>query len=148
MAGIKIGKKFMSSRNALKTLTKLGIFFLFFHIGSFVFAENFQIYSISQEFPMGVKNEKIGKNFYVNIGKKQGVKSGDGLDVFRNISKLDPYGTKKRYNHSVKIGELKVIHVEENSSICVLGPIESGDNTPIFDIRNLMIGDKVLVKVN
>lgn len=96
---------------------------------------------------MGHENEVIKKNYYVNIGKQQGVDSGTHLDVFRIVSRLDPYENKKRFNFKVKIGELEVLHTEENSAIGVLKSINDDKKSPLFEIGQFMIGDQVGVKV-
>jgi hypothetical protein len=110
-------------------------------------AKDYVIYSIAQDIPMGNKDEVLRKNFYVDMGKNQGVKKGSLLDVYRVVSVLDPYENKKRFNHRVKIGEVKVLHAEETSSIGVLNKFEEEDETPVFEIGKLMIGDIVTVKV-
>lgn len=111
-------------------------------------AKDYVIYSIAQDLPMGNKDEVIRKNFYVDMGQSQGVKKGSLLEVYRVISMLDPYESKKRFNHRVKIGELKVLHSEDTSSIGALSKIEdSNDETPVFEIGKFMIGDIVTVKV-
>jgi hypothetical protein len=110
-------------------------------------AKDYVIYSIAQDIPMGNKDEVLRKNFYVDMGKNQGVKKGSLLDVYRVVSVLDPYESKKRFNHRVKIGEVKVLHAEETSSIGVLNKLEENDETPVFEIGKLMIGDIVTVKV-
>lgn len=98
---------------------------------------------------MGHDNEMITKNYYVNMGEKQGLESGTVLDVFRVISRLDPYETKKRYNYRVKIGELEVIHAEENSAITNIKTYEEAAKKGVFfDVPGLMIGDHIGVKVN
>jgi hypothetical protein len=114
---------------------------------SMAIAKDYVIYSISQDIPMGNKNEVIRKNFYLDMGKNQGVAKGSLLDVFRVVSILDPYENKKRFNHKIKVGELKVLHAEDGSSIGVLSKLESPDDTPIFEISNLMIGDIVTAHV-
>ena len=110
-------------------------------------AKDYVIYSIAQDIPMGNKEEVIKKNFYVDMGKNQGVKSGSVLDVYRVISVLDPYESKKRFNHRIKIGEVKVLHAEETSAIGILNKLEEGVDTPVFEIGKMMIGDIVTVKV-
>jgi hypothetical protein len=110
-------------------------------------AKDYVIYSIAQDIPMGNKDEVLRKNFYVDMGKNQGVKKGSLLDVYRVVSVLDPYENKKRFNHRIKIGEVKVLHAEETSSIGVLNNLEEADETPVFEIGKLMIGDIVTVKV-
>lgn len=114
---------------------------------SMAIAKDYVIYSIAQDLPMGNPNEVIKKNFYVDMGTSQGVKKGSVLDVYRVVSVLDPYESKKRYNHRIKIGEVKVIHAEDTSAIGVLNKVEEGDETPVFEIGKMMIGDIVTVKV-
>jgi len=111
------------------------------------FARDYIIFSIAQDLPMGFDNEVIKKNYYVNIGKQQGVEPGTQLDVFRIVSRLDPYGDKKRYNYRVKVGELEVLHSEESSAIGIIKNINTDANSPYFEISSFMIGDKVGVKV-
>jgi len=121
--------------------------FVFVFTASMGFARDYIIYSIVQDVPMGYENEVVKKNFYVNMGSKQGVKAGTQLDVFRTISRLDPYETKKRYSYKVKIGELKVLHTEDNTAIGSLSKLNLGEETPLFDVNNFMIGDKVNVHI-
>lgn len=111
------------------------------------FAKDYIIYSVVQDLPMGEENEIIKKNYYINMGNNQGLETGSVLDVFRVISRLDPYETKKRYNYKVKIGEVKVLHTEDESSIATLQKISQSASTPLFEIPALMIGDRVDVKV-
>jgi len=110
-------------------------------------AKDYVIYSISQDIPMGYKNEVIRKNYYLDFGKSQGISKGTLVDVYRVVSVLDPYENKKRFNHKIKVGELKVLHSEDGSSIGVLNKLESSDDTPVFEIGNLMIGDVVTAHV-
>lgn len=123
------------------------IAFLFAFSASMAVAKDYVIYSISQDIPMGIKDEVIRKNFYVDMGKNQGVKKGSVLDVYRVVSVLDPYGGKKRFNHKVKVGQLKILHSEETSSIGVLNKMEEAESTPVFDVNAFMIGDLVNVHV-
>ena len=114
---------------------------------SMAIAKDYVIYSISQDIPMGNKDEIIRKNFYVDMGSNQGVKKGSVLDVYRVVSVLDPYESKKRFNHRIKIGEVKVLHAEDSSAIGVLNKLEEGPETPVFEVGKMMIGDIVTVKV-
>ena len=115
---------------------------------SMSFARDYIIYSIAQDISMGVPNEKIKKNYYINMGLQQGLKTGTLVDVFRIISMNDPYEAKKRYDHKVKVGELKVLHSEQDTAITVFNNFEEGEEIPYFEIRNFMIGDRVNVKIN
>lgn len=112
------------------------------------FATDHVIYAVDQDIPMGYENEVIKKNFYVNMGSNQGLKNGTILGVYRTISKLNPYNNRSRVNYSVKIGEVEVLHTEENAAITQLKKLESSKQTPYFEINNFMIGDKVTVNIN
>ncbi|MDO9183505.1 MAG: hypothetical protein Q7U04_13910 [Bacteriovorax sp.] len=114
---------------------------------SMAIAKDYVIYSISQDIPMGIEKEVLRKNFYIDMGKNQGVVKGSVLDVFRVVSVLDPYESKKRFNHKIKIGEVKVLHSEDGSSIGMLNKFENVDETPVFEIGKLMIGDVVSAHV-
>ena len=114
---------------------------------SMAIAKDYVIYSISQDIPMGVEKEVLRKNFFIDMGKNQGVSKGSVLDVFRVISVLDPYESKKRFNHKIKIGEVKILHTEESSSIGIVNKIENPEETPVFEIGKLMIGDVVTAHV-
>ena len=114
---------------------------------SMAIAKDYVIYSIAQDLPMGNKGEIIRKNFYVDMGTNQGLKKGSLLDVYRVVSVIDPYESKKRYNHRIKIGEVKVLHAEDSSAIAVVNKFEEAEETPVFEISKMMIGDIVTVKV-
>lgn len=133
----------MNQRKTLQALLIIGFLFT----ATAGVARDYIIYSIVQNLPMGEPNEIIKKNFYVNIGAKQGVEHGTVLDVHRTVSRLDPYETKKRYNHKVKIGEIQVIHTEDNSAIGAIKLFNDKQEDPLVEIQSLMIGDQVSVKV-
>lgn len=96
---------------------------------------------------MGEPNEIVKKNYYVNLGKGQGVNQGTVLNVYRQISRIDAYESKQRFNYNIKIGELKVIHSEDSSSIGLIQNFRDQKDDPLFEISGLMIGDKVDVKI-
>lgn len=123
----------------LPTLFMLALVFT----ASMAIAKDYVIYSIAQDFPMGNKDEVLKKNYYIDMGKNQGVSKGSTLDVYRVVSVLDPYENKKRFNHKIKVGEIKILHVEESSSIGVLAKADKEEEVPVLDVNGLMIGDVV-----
>lgn len=112
-----------------------------------IYARSYVIFSMAQDLPMGVENEVVRKNYYVNMGSGQGVKKDSVLDVFRIISVQNPYDNKKRVNYKVKIGELKVIHASEEAAIATVKEYMQED-TPVFELSQFMIGDHVAVSVD
>lgn len=111
-----------------------------------LFARDYLIYSISQDLPMGEDKEIIRKNYYINMGQTQGLNKGTKLNVFRRLSKLNPYDNEKRINYNVKVGELEIIHADDTAAIAVSSNINVASNDPIVDLKYFMIGDTVSVK--
>lgn len=116
-------------------------------ISQSIWARSYVIFSMTQDLSMGLEEEVIRKNYYVNLGSSQGVKKDSVLDVFRIISVQNPYDNKKRVNYKVKIGELKVIHSADDASIAMVNSYEK-ENTPIFELQKFMIGDHVSINVD
>lgn len=112
-----------------------------------VFARSYVIFSMVQDLPMGLENEIVRKNYYINMGSGQGVKKDSILDVFRIISVQNPYDSKKRVNYKVKIGKLKVLHSSDEAAIAAVQDYEKED-TPIFELPQFMIGDHVSINVD
>jgi hypothetical protein len=112
-----------------------------------VSARSYVIFSMAQDLPMGLDNEVVRKNYYINMGSGQGVKKDSIVDVFRIISVQNPYDNKKRVNYKVKIGELKVLHSSNEAAIAMVNGFEKED-TPIFELNQFMIGDHVSVNVD
>jgi hypothetical protein len=111
-------------------------------------SRDYVVYSIAHELPMGDKPpEKLRKNYYLNIGRDDGVKPGIIMDVFRIISRTDQYREKKRFTHKVKIGALKILHSEESTSIAKIEKLYTGEDFPLFDIESVMIGDHVSINI-
>ncbi len=135
----------MCKESCMKTLL---IFMTLFSTS--LYAENYMIYSISQEFPMGLENEILKKNYYVNIGSSQGIEPGTELSVYRLISRTNPFSKERqeRINYKVKIGQIKVIHSEKNHAIAELSANNADKLPTFFEVNSLMIGDHVNVKVD
>ncbi len=135
----------MFTKNTLHTVLILA--FVFTAAASI--ARDYIIYSIAQDLPMGEPNEFIKKNYYIDIGSEQGVEPGNKLKVYRSISRLDPYQSKKRYNYNVPIGTIEVIHVEQNSAIAKMHTNEiNSKDSPYTEIKDFMIGDRVDIRVS
>ncbi|MFP5386505.1 MAG: hypothetical protein ACLGHN_10530 [Bacteriovoracia bacterium] len=127
---------------------KFLILLLTFFISTGVSARSYVIFSMAQDLSMGLENEVIRKNYYINMGAGQGVKKDSILNVFRIVSIQNPYDNKKRVNYKVKIGELKVLHSSDDAAIAMVNNYEKEDNSPIFELNQFMIGDHVSINVD
>jgi hypothetical protein len=110
-------------------------------------ARSYVIFNLTEDLPMGFENEVIRKNYYVNLGKVQGIKKDSLLDVFRIVSIQNPYDNKKRVNYKVKMGQLKVIHSSDDASIAIVHEYEK-EELPILELNQFMIGDHVAINVD
>jgi hypothetical protein len=126
---------------------KFALILLTLLISNTVWSRSFVIFSMTQDLPMGLENEVLRKNYYVNIGSNQGIKKDSILDVFRIVSIQNAYDNKKRVNYKVKIGELKVINSSEEAAITMISEYEKED-TPIFELNQFMVGDHVSINVD
>ena len=115
---------------------------------SIAHASDFVIFSVMQDVPMGEPGEVIRKNYYINMGTSDGIKSGTLLDVYRGILRTNPYQNNQQHNLSVKMGQLKVIHAEGNVAIAQFEKNEDPAETPVVDVKAFMIGDKIKVAVD
>ncbi len=113
-----------------------------------IWAKSYVIFSLAQDLSMGVENEVVRKNYYINMGSGQGVKKDSIVDVFRIVSVQNPYDNKKRVNYKVKIGELKVLHSSDEASIAMMNQYEKDEETPIFELPQFMVGDHVSINVD
>ena len=104
------------------------------------------VFSIAQEVTLSDSDRPL-KNFYVNIGRNQGIREGVVLDVFRVLSRLDPHKAERHYNFRAKVGELKIIHAESDSAIASLHPHQRQREELYFEVDGIMIGDYVAVQV-
>ena len=105
------------------------------------------IFSVTEDLPMGYENEALRRNYYVNIGSNQGVSKGTLLNVYRVVSRSNPYDNKKRVNYHIPIGKLEVLHAEDESAVTSIKELHKSAQDPIFEINNFMIGDHVSVNI-
>ena len=110
-------------------------------------SKDYIIFSVVQPVPMGEPGENSSKNYYINMGKEQGVYTGAKLDVYRALVRANPYKNNDQHFYKIKIGELKVLHSESHSAIGKMTNMYTGENDPMTEIQRFMIGDGVKVHV-
>jgi hypothetical protein len=108
-------------------------------------AKNFMIFSVAQDVPMG-DGTPVHKNYYINMGSAQGLTEGTELSVYRTVARVNPYAVDKNVSYKVKVGELKVIHTEEENAIAILQKLKAKEGL-YLEIPSLNIGDLVSVKI-
>ena len=111
-------------------------------------AQEYMVYGIDQEVPMGNPGEVVKKNYYITMGEDQGLTVGTVLNVYRVFSRMDPYNSQKRYSHKIKIAEIKVVHTEKTSAVGSLHALRNNPDDPLFAIAAIMTGDRVDVNID
>lgn len=104
----------------------------------------FLIMSVIRELPMKT-GEPAQKDFYINAGKANGLRTGVFLDAIRKLPTTDNLNGKTVSNANVKIARLKVIFVDRSFSIARLVKLGDRDTTPVSGFDGVMMGDLVEV---
>ena len=110
-------------------------------------AETYQIFGVSQDLPMGEENEIIRKNYYVNIGRDQGIFKGSTLNVYRVVSVVHPHETRDKTTFADQLGELNIVHSQKDRAVGILKKLIPKKGSPQFDYYDFMIGDVVAVTI-
>ena len=103
------------------------------------------IYSVYRGVDLGENYEKPLKDFYVNMGKKQGVQPGTILNVLRKIATYDLVNRKLKSDIIFRIAELKVIYADQETAIARVHRMLPADQTPTVSPNAVMVGDIVRV---
>ena len=82
------------------------------------------------------------------MGKNQGLAKGNIVDVVRTMTRTDPYDGDARYEFKIKIGQLKVLHVEAEAAITTFHNLVDNKETPYVEIPDFMVGDEVKISVD
>ncbi|MBC7693617.1 MAG: hypothetical protein H7222_17765 [Methylotenera sp.] len=106
-------------------------------------ADDFIVYSIYKGLDLGNADETPEKDFYVNLGSAQGIKTGSSIEVLRRTATYDLTNQKLYKEISFPIATLKVIHVERNAAVARMVKMYSADTTPVMTPRAVMVGDFV-----
>jgi len=84
------------------------------------------------------------KEYFVDMGSRDGLKEGESLEVYRSIPVINGQGGGPWHLMRVKIGDLRVAHVGETSA---LAREEQGRNIaslPPMEYQTFMLGDEVM----
>ena len=123
------------------------IIFVQLFILSPLMAKDFIIYSIEHAVPMGYENEKVNKNYYLNLGRLQGVKAGSIVNVHRRKITKNQFHNYEQVEMDIKLGTLRIVHSEDYASIGVEDS-KSSQSKDFAGHKGFMIGDIITVPTN
>lgn len=128
-------------------LVTIGLFISFtilnwisFHETSF--AQDHFIFEVRSDFSLAPGTPGV-KDFYINVGSSDRVQEGMYVDVIRKIPVHDSYQNKSYGTLDVRVGVLKIIHVQKSMSIARLQLLFQTENRPMVDFEAIMIGDRI-----
>jgi hypothetical protein len=108
-------------------------------------ASDYIVYNVFRPLDLG-EDESGGsrpKDFYVNMGSSNGVRSGTVLEVLRKVSTFDLSSQKLYKDVLLPVAKIKVIHVESNAAVARLEKLAPPELTPGISPRAVMVGDMV-----
>ena len=105
--------------------------------------DEFIVYSVYKPLSLGDPGEVSVKDYFINMGTKDGIHNGSVVEVVRRTSTYDLTSQKLYKDVSFPIAKLKVIHAEPNAAIARLSEIFSPEKTPAILPRAVMVGDLV-----
>jgi hypothetical protein len=88
-------------------------------------------------------NETPPKDYLINAGSADGLKSGMLVTVSRRSAVYDQYQNKSPGDLVVTVGQLRLIHVQSDLSVARLEVIHSREALPTIEFEAIMAGDKV-----
>jgi len=103
---------------------------------------------ISRKLKMSSLDATAPKDFYVDLGDQQGLKTGDVLEVYRVQPVLNGVTGDANNFVRVRLGELKIILLGEFSSIARIHTLADAKELPVLDYPAFMLGDVVAAKTS
>ncbi|MBI2711542.1 MAG: hypothetical protein HYX41_01590 [Bdellovibrio sp.] len=107
-------------------------------------SRDYSVYSVFQD--INLTNDPATappKDYYINMGSKQGLRKGSILEVRRKVSSYDGMSEQFYRDLSLPFAKVRVIHVEPRASIARLEKLLPLKTSPMVSPRAVMIGDLV-----
>lgn len=86
------------------------------------------------------------KEFYIDLGTRDGVKSGDVLEVFRMLPVVNSLSGGAWHLMKVTLGEIRLNFVGESTAIGRIANDREPSSLPSVEYQSFMVGDQVEVK--
>lgn len=83
------------------------------------------------------------KDFYVDLGTRDGVKVGDVLEVFRMLPVVNSMSGGPWHLMKVTLGDIKLTAVGDSTSIGRIANEREPQSLPSIDYQGFMVGDQV-----
>lgn len=111
-------------------------------IASSAFAADVTIFDARKSLSLS-DSEPSYRDFYLNGGTDAGLKAGMIFSVIRKLPLYDTYENRSPGDLVIRVGKIKIIHVQKNISVARLHSMLTRDNLPLLEDNFIMVGDKL-----
>lgn len=98
------------------------------------------VIQVKKSLPL-TRSERPRKDYYLNVGAQQGVKSGWIYPVYRRAAIHDPFFNVSKGDLLVHVADLQVYHVEDQVSVAKVHGFTDPSSRPVLDEMAVMVGD-------
>ncbi len=110
------------------------------------FAATGSIIQVTRRLRMSALEAQSPKNYFIDLGERNGLKSGDVVEVYRMIPVMNQLTGGAWHLMKVTLGEIKIYMVGESTAVGHLESDRDLSTIPVQDYPNFMLGDQVEMK--
>jgi hypothetical protein len=101
------------------------------------------ILGVTRKLKMTANEPLPPKDYFIDLGARQGIKPGQVFDVYRTIPVVDSWSGQPKEFLRVALGQLEVSYVGDSSSVARLTEQTDIKDLPAMDNPWFMVGDGV-----
>jgi hypothetical protein len=106
------------------------------------------VIQISHKLSMTSTETSPEKDYFIDVGAKDGVKAGDTFDIFRKLTVINVPTGNVTDLLKVPFGEMKVYLVGDSASVAHISRPPEFKDLPVIEYTGVMLGDEVRLKSN
>lgn len=101
---------------------------------------------ISRKLRLSSDEPISAKDFYLNRGDRHGLRTGDSVEIYREMSVLNGLTGNSVTLVRVKLGEMKVLATGDFSAVARMETMSDPRDLPSLDYPGVMLGDSFVSK--
>jgi hypothetical protein len=105
-------------------------------------AKDLMVFDMRKALQM-TNSEVVYRDYYINGGRKDGLRPGMIVTVSRRVATFDTYSNSSPGDLDIVVGKIKIIHVEDGVSVARLVSVLSRDRLPLVEIEAVLVGDRL-----
>jgi hypothetical protein len=123
------------------------LFFVFILVSVSGYASTMgTVIQVARRFRMSYSEPMPPKDYFIDLGERDGVKVGDMVEAFRYVPVPNRMASGDWHVMKVVLGELRVKQVGESTSIARFEREREINALPAMEYQSLMLGDQVAIK--